>query len=106
MSSMKSVGLNSFAGGEVPYRFPAEFSERQWQELHGFVIEEGGKRLRSQWDAQYLTTPPGVSILRVADFATGSGHYLMAVCSDGGVYYAQLPSDEQMPAPMGVEDGN
>lgn len=97
---MQSVGLNSFSGGEVPYKFPAEFSERQWQELNGFVIEEGGKRLRSQWDVQYMSLPPGLSVLRVEEFTTGSSSYLLAVCSDGGIYYAPLPADELMPAPV------
>lgn len=98
MSRMKDLPFTSFAGGVVSYRFPAEFSERQWQELYGFVIEGGGK-LRAQWECQKVANPTlAGDITRVGTFVTGDNRYLVAVTTGGVIKYALVPADSALPS--------
>lgn len=84
----KEIVLNDFSGGVLQGGFPGDFTTRQWQEIYGLVPEPNG--LRSQWECQVLG---GITdVVSVRYLRTGSSNYLVALRSNGSVWWRTEPS--------------
>ena len=56
--SIDKIVCDDFTGGQVPRLAATDFSERQWANIRGLVMEDP-TRLRSQWPCQQIGTESG-----------------------------------------------
>ena len=79
-----------FTGGMHESGYPTDYSDRQAQVLKGFVLQTNGC-LRSQWECQKVTTITGVA--SVKGFRSGLTDYLVAIKTDGTIWWIAAPSE-------------
>lgn len=89
----ESVDLTDFSGGILEAVSPGDFTERQWASLKGFVLESEVST-RSQWACQPVGGAAGVghTWLAVRGFVASKGRYLLALRSDGHVFWSLAPA--------------
>lgn len=90
----ENVVLTDFSGGVNEAQFSGDYTDRQWQQLNGFVFENENV-LRSQWECQSIGLSgmgSGAQVQAVRTFATVSGLYLLALKSDGSLWWNTAPS--------------
>ena len=87
---MERLELRDFSGGISEQYAPEGFSERQWSKLKGFVIDTDYS-IRSQWAAQSIGNLTNVTAIH--GFAGNDNSYLVALKSDGTLWWAIAPSN-------------
>ncbi len=81
------LSLDDFSGGYWPKRQAADFSDRQWSHMKGWVFEDE-RTLRTQWAWQQVGDPPmGVAFIDVAVV----DNLLIALGDDGKFYWCDKP---------------
>lgn len=91
---MQRIDLTDFTGG-LSEQFAADnFSGRQWSKMKGFILDTD-QTVRSQWAAQSIGGSSAITngALAVSGFTGSSNSYLVAIATDGFVWYATAPSD-------------
>lgn len=83
-ANVVDVPLHDFSGGFTPRLAATEFTERQWAEIKGFVLESTAV-LRSQWSAQKIGVHTGL-----VEIAT-LGRRIVGVDGDGRVWTTLSP---------------
>ena len=91
---MQRIDLTDFSGGINEQYSSDNFTPRQWSRLKGFVMDTD-QTLRTQWAAQSVGGSSAITngVKAVAGFTGSSASYLVAIATDGYVWYATAPSD-------------
>jgi hypothetical protein len=87
--AISKLVLDEFSGGILESTSPSDFTQRQWTQLKGFVLESENE-LRSQWECQQVSNRSDVKYLR--GFNTGTTKFLVALRNDGTLIYMPAPS--------------
>lgn len=85
MAGIERIVMADFTGGQVPRLNASDFSERQWANIRGLVLEDP-ERLRSQWPCQRI----GAGADGFVDFGVVLG-VLVAKKADGTFWWAPYP---------------
>ena len=91
---MQRIDLIDFAGG-INEQFAADnFTQRQWSKLKGFVMDSD-LTIRTQWAAQSIGSSVAITngVKAVSGFTGSSNSYLVAIATDGYLWWATAPSD-------------
>ena len=91
---MQRIDLTDFTGG-LSEQFAADnFSGRQWSKMKGFILDTD-QTVRSQWAAQSVGGSSAITsgAKAVSGFTGSSNSYLVAIATDGYVWWATAPSD-------------
>jgi len=83
------VTQDDFSGGIFEAPTPADFTPRQWTILKGFVLDSETE-LRSQWECQRVSADGSFKAVRA--FVTGNTNYLIALKTDGSIWWTTAPS--------------
>jgi hypothetical protein len=87
---MRKLTINDFSGGIQESTVPDDFSPRQWAQLKG-LIPSGELNFESQWPMQ--TVGSGFTgVHAVFPLASTSGTFLVAIKTDGTIWWAKPPS--------------
>lgn len=87
---MKKITINDFSGGIQESTVPDDFSSRQWAQLKG-VIPSSELNFESQWPMQTVGSA-FTSVRAVHPLVATTGTYLVAIKTDGTLWWAKSPS--------------
>lgn len=91
---MQRVDLLDFSGGLSEQYSADGFTSRQWAKMQGFVLNSDAT-LRTQWAAQSIGGSTAITngVKAVSGFVGSSNSYLVAIATDGYVWWAVAPTE-------------
>jgi hypothetical protein len=87
---MQKITINDFSGGIQESTIPDDFTSRQWAQLKG-IIPSSELNFESQWAIQTVGSSFG-SFTAVYPLASSSGTFLVAIKSDGTLWWCAVPA--------------
>lgn len=94
--AIEQLDLNDFSGGVGYDRLAAtDFTERQWAQLEGFVLENP-QQIRAQWGLQQISAD--ANLVWAVQYVGRSQRYIIAMDVLGQVKYMQQPPSQNSAA--------
>lgn len=88
---MRTVDITNFSGGIHEAVAPSDFTDRQWTQIKGFVLQDE-TRVKTQWPIQRIGSETGFKEIKPLVAADGT-RFLIGIKTNGEIWSAVAPAN-------------